>query len=174
MRFAACVGALGLTLALSAVTADAQAFEREWHVGGGAGATTGHGLELSPALGVYAAYGVSDVFDVRLELTARGYELVNEQNPHALSAMLGLAYKLDVLRWVPWAGVYAGYLGYLEPPVASTFQQHDAALALGLGLDYGISRQLGVGASVHLGKALTRSDNSTMDALFRVEYRWGW
>lgn len=175
MRLAAGVLGVGLSLGLFAVSSSARAFERQWHVGAAAGASTGQGLELSPALGAYAAYGLSDVFDARLEVTARGYDLMSDTEPNALSAMVGVAYKLDVLRWVPWAGVYVGYLGFLEPPrLDSPFKQHDVAIGLGLGLDYGISRSLGLGITLHFDDALSRAETSTLDALLRAEYRWGW
>jgi hypothetical protein len=175
MRLAALVLGVGLGLGLLGAAPAAHAFEREWHLGAAAGVSNGQGLKLSPALGVYAAYGLSDVFDLRLELLARGYHVGSEQNPNALSGMLGLTYKLDVLRWVPWAGVYAGYLAFLDAPRADlTFKQRDVALGMGGGLDYGISRQLGVGVTVRLDEALTRSSSSTFDALLRAEYRWGW
>ena len=175
MRRAALVLGVGLTLASLAAPRPARAFERQWHLGAGAGIADGKGLSVSPALAAYAAYGLSDVFDARLELTARGYQLGSERNPSALSAMAGVAYKLDVLRWVPWAGVYAGYLAFLDtPPKGSPFKQGDVALGLGLGLDYGISRQLGVGVTLRFDEALSHSSTSNFDALLRAEYRWGW
>ena len=175
MRLAALVLGVGLALGLCCSSRAAQAFEREWHLGAGAGVSNGNGLKLSPAVAAYAAYGLSDVFDARVEVTARGYHLGQEQNPNAVSALAGVAYKLDVLRWVPWAGVYAGYLGFLEqPPATSTFKRHDLALGLGLGLDYGFTRKFGVGVTLHFDQALTRSEANTFDALLRAEYRWGW
>jgi hypothetical protein len=175
MRLRALVLGLGFWLALCGAARQAQAFEREWHLGAGAGVANGNGLELSPALGAYAAYGLSDVFDVRLEVTARGYHFGGEQNPNAISAMAGVAYKLDVLRWVPWAGVYAGYLAFLDAPRKDlTFNQRDVALGIGLGLDYAFSRQLGVGVTLRYDDALGRADSSSFDALLRAEYRWGW
>ena len=175
MRLAALFFWLGTSAALAGAPRAAMAFEREWHLGAGAGVSDGHGLSLSPALSAYAAYGLSDVFDVRAEVTARGYHVGSEQNPHAISAMAGVTYKLDVLRWVPWAGVYAGYLGFLEPPRGDlVFKQHDVALGLGLGLDYGISRSLGVGVTCRFDNALASQNASAFDALFRAEYRWGW
>jgi hypothetical protein len=174
MRLAALVLGLGVSLSSLAASRSARAFERQWHVGAGAGVTNGNGLSLSPALQAYAAYGLSDVFDVRVELGARGYQLGSGQNPNALSAMAGVAYKLDVLRWVPWAGVYAGYLQFLErPPASSGFAQRDAALGLGLGLDYAFSRELGAGVTLRFDQGLTRTSASAFDALLRVEYRWG-
>jgi len=166
---------VGLGLGLSALPRAAAAFEREWHLGAGAGVSNGNGLALSPALGVYAAYGLSDVFDARVEVTARGYHLGREQNPNALSGMVGVAYKLDVLRWVPWAGVYAGYLAFLDAPSGeSAFKRHDVALGLGLGLDYAFNRRFGAGITLHFDNALGQSSASTFDALLRAEYRWGW
>lgn len=162
-------------LALLGTPRTARAFERQWHLGAGAGVTNGSGLALSPAVSAYAAYGISDVFDVRAELTARGYELGRDRDPHALSAAAGLAYKLDVLRWVPWAGVYLGYVGFLEEPRAELpFSRHDAAIGLGLGLDYGFSRELGLGVTLRYDDALTRTGSSNFDGLLRAEYRWGW
>ena len=116
MRLVASLLGVGFSLALSSAARSSHAFEREWHLGAGAGVSHGNALKVSPALAAYAAYGLSDVFDARLELTARGYHTGDNQNPNALSAMAGIAYKLDVLRWVPWAAVYAGYLAFLDAP----------------------------------------------------------
>jgi hypothetical protein len=175
MRLAALVLGVGVSLGLLAGAGSAHAFEREWHLGGGAGISDGSGLALSPAVAAYLAYGLSDVFDARVELTARGYHIGSEQNPHALSAMAGIAYKLDVLRWVPWAGVYAGYLGFLDQPRTDlTFKRHDVALGVGLGLDYAFTRKLGAGITLRYDDALGRANTRTFDALLRAEYRWGW
>ncbi len=175
MKVAAMLFGVGLSAALSFATAPASAFEREWHLGAGAGISNGNGLKLSPAVSAYAAYGISDVFDARLELTARGYHIGSEQNPNALSAMAGVAYKLDVLRWVPWAGVYAGYLVFLDDPRKElSFARRDLALGLGLGLDYGFSRSWGAGVTLRFDNALSSTSTSTFDAFLRAEYRWGW
>lgn len=175
MRLVAGVVSVALGLTLLATAGSARAFERQWHLGGGAGVARGNGLSLSPALGLYAAYGLSDVFDVRLEVTARGYHLGSEQDPNALSAMVGLTYKLDVLSWVPWGGVYVGYLGFdAVPRKGLAFRQHDAALGLGIGLDYGFSRSFGLGITLRSDDALTRAEAVSFDALLRAEYRWGW
>jgi hypothetical protein len=89
--------------------------------------------------------------------------------------MLGLCYKLDVLSWIPWAGVYAGYMGFLDAaPETFPFLRHDAALGLGAGLDYAFSRKLGFGITLRADSALGRSQAQTLDALLRAEYRWGW
>jgi hypothetical protein len=175
MRLAASVFGVGLSLGLCCLPRQARAFERQWHLGAGAGITNGSGLSLSPAVAAYAAYGLSDVFDARLELTARGYHVGSGQNPNALCAMAGVAYKLDVLRWVPWGAVYAGYLAFLNAPRPGlTFEQRDVALGIGVGLDYGVSRAFGLGVSLRSDQALSNSSASSFDALLRAEYRWGW
>jgi hypothetical protein len=174
MRQAPLVLVLGGLAWLGAPRA-AQAFERQWHLGVGAGISDGSGLHASPAVAAYAAYGLSDVFDARVEVTGRGYQLGSDQTPHAVSAAAGLAYKLDVLRWVPWVGVYAGYVAYLEPPAPSApFRQHDVALGLGLGLDYALSRKLGLGVTLRYDDSLGGTAATNFDALLRAEYRWGW
>ena len=175
MRLVVVAASVALGLALLGAAKQARAFERQWHVGGGAGVSGGNGLSLSPALGLYAAYGISDVFDTRLELTMRGYQLGSDQDPNGLSAMLGLTYKLDVLTWVPWGGVYVGYQGFDAVPRAGlVFQQHDVALGLGVGLDYGWSRSFGLGVTLRFDDALSRAEAASFDALLRAEYRWGW
>jgi hypothetical protein len=175
MKLVALVFGVGLAAAWCGASRTAHAFEREWHLGAGAGVSGGHGLSLAPAVTAYAAYGLSDVFDARLELSGRGYHVGSEQDPNAVSAMAGLAYKLDVLRWVPWAGVYAGYLGFLDAPRPGLlFKRHDAALGLGVGLDYAFSRNWGAGVTLRFDEALVDSSASTFDAFLRAEYRWGW
>jgi hypothetical protein len=175
MRLSAWVFGVGSAVALWAAPRSALAFERQWHLGAGAGVSRGNGLALSPALTAYGAYGISDVFDVRVELTARGYQIADEHNPHALSAMAGLAYKLDVLSWVPWVAAYAGYQAFLQPlPPSVPFRRQDVAIGLGLGLDYGFSRDWGLGVTLHFDQALTKPESTSFDGLLRAEYRWGW
>ena len=58
--------------------------------------------------------------------------------------------------------------------VSFAFKQHDAALGLGLGLDYGFSRQLGLGVTLRFDQALVSQETRSLDALLRAEYRWGW
>jgi len=170
------VASLGVFALLGSVVLarPAHAFERQWHVGAAGGVAAGDGLKLSPALGAYAAYGLSDVFDVRVEVTARGYELGRSEDPHAVAAAAGLVYKLDVLRWVPWGGVYAGYLGFLRSPREELrYRQHDALLGFGLGLDYAYSRGLGLGITLRTDLPVSVTAVAQVDALLRVEYRWG-
>jgi hypothetical protein len=168
----------GFALACALVTlvsaGSARAFERQWHVGAAAGVSNAQTYSLSPAVGLYGAYGLSDVFDARLELTLRGYELTDAQNASAAAAMLGIAYKIDVIRWVPWVGLFGGYLGALkEPPADAPFPRHGGAVGVGLGMDYALTRKLGFGLTLRYDQVLSDADGRVFDALLRAEYRWG-
>jgi hypothetical protein len=71
--------------------------------------------------------------------------------------------------------VYAGYTAFLKAPrVGLSYQQRDFALALGLGLDYAVSRNFGLGVTLRFDEALASQSDRTVDALLRAEYRWGW
>ena len=158
----------------------AGAFERQWHLGGGLGVASFASGEanLGPALGVHAAYGLSDMFDVRGELTGSTHTLDDERRVNLYSASLGIAYKIDVLEWVPYAGLFVGsYIwgGEAAPENQTGF----VGISTMLGIDYALSRSFGLGLQLryHGGlydppKSLT--DGAYFTGLLRAEYRWGW
>ncbi len=166
-----------LSVACLVVATPAVAFEREWHLGAGAGATdlTAAGVGWGPEVGVHGAYGISDSFDVRLEsrlallpVTLRD---VDEWRGF-LRTEVALAYKLDILRWVPWASVGAGYFLALEEPLpVQELRRHDGLVSGMLGLDYAVSRGFGLGV---VGRsALLFAGSWEYGAQLRAEYRWG-
>jgi hypothetical protein len=150
------------------------AFERQWHVGAGGGvASPGDGYALGPALGLHAAYGLSDVFDARLELLLSRHRAATQAVPadHFYGGKLGVAYKLDVIQWIPYFGVSAGFLGLVE--ARDPYRGAQATLGLMAGLDYAIARSVGIGVIGSVDYAL--GPPATMTAgLLRVEYRFGW
>lgn len=159
----------------------AQAFEREWHVGGGAGITAyPHYYSVGPALGLNAAYGISDVFDLKLELLGsyHGYS-ASPRSPttHAepYSAVAGLSYKLDVLQWIPYGALLVGYQhvsGTL--PEGEPFRRDDVLGSIVLGLDYEMTRELGLGASLRADTLLSSpSRGEAFTPMLRAEYHWG-
>jgi len=175
--------ALGLScsaaLLVTALSSEAFAFERQWHFGGGAGVALGlPPLELGPALGVHAAYGLSDVFDARLELSASRHALVPATGAEALPAVyssvytgkIGIAYKLDVIQWIPYLGVTAGALGATG---LAGYDQVRMCLGLIGGLDYAITRSLGLGVVGTADYVLTQPSTHGV-FLLRAEYRFGW
>ncbi len=159
----------------------AQAFEREWHVGGGLGVTAyPHYYSTGPALGINAAYGISDVFDLKLELLGsyQGYN-ASPKSPteHAqpYSAIAGLSYKLDVLQWIPYGALLVGYqhiAGAL--PQGEPFRRDDVLASIVLGLDYEMTREFGLGVSLRTDMLLSSpSKGEAFTPMLRAEYHWG-
>lgn len=155
----------------------AHAFEREWHLGAGVGATdfSTAGVGWGPEVGVHGAYGISDSFDVRLEsrmsLLPVNVGAVDEHRGF-LRTEAALAYKIDILRWVPWISVGAGYFLALEEPLPTQdLRRHDALVSGMFGLDYAVSRSFGLGV---VGRsALLFAGSWEYGAQLRAEYRWG-
>jgi hypothetical protein len=177
VRFAVVLaGVLGALL----VTGRAGAFERQWHFGAGGGfATPGGGYKLGPAVGLHAAYGLSDVFDARLEVLLSRHRPVAPKDPAApraplgqfYGAKLGIAYKLDVIQWIPYFGVSAGFLGMVDE--WEPYRGAQATLGLMAGLDYALTRSVGLGVVVTVDYPL--GPPAVMTAgLLRAEYRFGW
>jgi len=169
-----------VALLVTALSSEALAFERQWHFGGGAGVALGlPGLELGPALGVHAAYGLSDVFDVRLELSGSRHAHTAvagaEAQPAVYSSVytgkIGIAYKLDVIQWIPYLGVTAGALGATGP--LPDYNQVRMSLGAVGGLDYAITRNLGIGIVGTADYVLTQPSTHAV-FLLRAEYRFGW
>ena len=169
----------------------AQAFEREWHVGGGVGVTAyPHYYTAGPALGLNAAYGISDVFDLKFELLgslesytqpltkseiASGRKPYSSEHAEPWSAVAGLSYKLDVLQWIPYGALLVGYqhIGG-RVPLGEPFRRDDAIAAVVLGLDYAATRNFGLGASVRSDILLTSAERgAAITPMLRAEYHWG-
>ncbi len=172
---------LALSVTGLLVSGRAQAFEREWHVGGGVGLTAyPQFYSAGPALGVNASYGISDVFDVKLELLGSWHDYAPNralpaQHAQPYSVAAGLSYKLDVLQWIPYAAVLVGFqhlAGAL--PVAEPFHRDDGIAALVLGLDYAMTRNFGLGLSLRSDMLLSSpTTGESLTTMLRAEYHWG-
>src|SRR5690606_41512190 len=92
------------------------AFEDVWHAGGGLGAVNASASDVGLGIGAnaYAAYGLNDMFDLKLDLAASSHavEVVSgaSERYRVLTATLGAAYKIDIIEWIPYFGVHAGYI----------------------------------------------------------------
>jgi hypothetical protein len=157
----------------------AGAFEREWHLGAGVGLGSYAGTDggASPVLGLHAAYGLSDMFDARLELVASRHPSSGDRTLDIYSAAAGIAYKIDILEWVPYAGVLGGV--YLFDGEPKPEDGKNVALSAILGLDYEWSRSLGLGAELRYNGLLLDAPKSFTDAAYftgilHAEYRFGW
>lgn len=159
----------------------ANAFERQWHVGidGGYAVILDQGVSGFGG-GAHAAYGLSDSFNAMLELDVTrhagaavtvgagdGAKVFSLET--IASGAAGIAYTIDVARAVPYAGVLAGgyRLGTLSP--LSPGGQ------LALGLDYQLERNWAVGAQIRMHAILTADVGTITYAttFLRVEYLWG-
>jgi hypothetical protein len=179
MRARSFLPALALGFAFSTLGRPASAFERQWHFGGGIGAASYEGTEggISPALGLHAAYGLSDMFDARVELLGSHHTSSDDESLDVFSAAAGVTYKLDVIEWIPYIGLLAGYYYFNGEPEPEF--QHDFALSAQLGLDYAWSRSFGLGVALRYHGFMLDAPRSFTDAayftgLLRAEYRFGW
>jgi hypothetical protein len=123
-------------------------------------------------LALHGAYGISDVFDVRFTTAGSLLHLSDDdggQNSLFLGT-LGLAYKLDVIEWVPYCGVRAGYYVFGAEP-AGDFARHGGAVGGMCGVDYSFSRSFAMG--VELSTDFLLPSGQVFGALLHAEYRWG-
>jgi len=174
---------LGLLCGAAACLAprQAQAFEREWHLGGGVGVTAyPHYYSSGPSFGLNAGYCVSDVFDLKLDLlgSLHNYQAsANSAEEHgaAYSAAFGPSYKLDILQWIPYGAVLVGYKHLAGPiPAGAPFRRDDGLLAVVLGLDYAATRNFGLGLSLRYDFLLsTMDEGQAFTSMLRAEYHWG-
>ncbi|MFZ5889959.1 MAG: hypothetical protein ACOY0T_02735 [Myxococcota bacterium] len=151
----------------------AHAFEGLWHLGMGAGVSVPNDpYRAAAALSLHGAYGISDVFDVRLTATGSLLHLSPDggrQNSLSLGT-LGIAYKLDIIEWIPYCGVRAGFFVFGKAPEGGAARQ-GGALGGMCGIDYAFSRSAALG--VELSRDFLLPEGHVFGALLHAEYRWG-
>jgi hypothetical protein len=179
--------AVAVVLALAALPATARAVEREHAIG----------IDLGPAVlavadkgsadvggtaGLHYSYGLSDAFNLVADANASLVAL-NEggdsSTPRTRPTMLfganaGLAYVLDVLRWVPWGALEIGGYAMNGGTIDGVHWLPGAVIALGL--DYRLTRSWAVGAVLRQTMFFTEMSTypSFTQVLGRFEYVWGW
>lgn len=156
----------------------ATAFENQWHAGGGLGAVrfSESTVSLGPAIHLEAAYGLSDMFDLKVNAALSQHRLQVTGDPAVdarfVRPVLSLAYKLDVLEWVPYMGVDAGYMWVVgAEDFAGDVPQSSPALGGHVGLDYAPYRSFGIG--IVFRTHWLWAANVVSDGFLRAEYRWG-
>ena len=187
-----------VVVGVSLFASHAGAFEREWHLGGGLGLAAAPGYFLGPAGGAYVAYGLSDAFDVRAELSTSLQRRLRRDSetgtpepdgspapdcrvhpdgttpPECTTAFLSfkvaLAYKLDVSQWIPWIGPAVGVLasGQQKWP----FDALQPTVGVLAGLDYAWTRHFGVGLCLSGDYGFDQAAVYGAGYL-RAEYHWG-
>jgi hypothetical protein len=155
----------------------ASAFEKQWHLGGGLGAArfTQPALSLGPALELGAAYGLTDMLDLKADLSLSQHTVglagQAEESAQFMLPRLSLAYKIDVLEWIPYVGVSVGYLVSLGSATLPDEVHNGLAIGGDVGIDYAVSRSFGLGVQFRAHALLQGGAHS--DGFLRAEYRWG-
>lgn len=167
-----CALGLATACAVVAVVNDARAFEDQWHAGARAGFATLLRRGTGPALGVHAAYGLSDMFDVHVEglLSRHG----GSDGTDVASAVAGLVYKIDVFEWVPYVGVVGGYYHFGGSIGPDGERGGRAGAAVQAGIDYLASRELAFNVDVRWHTAFAEGLKMPLfSATLGAEYRFG-
>ncbi|MDI1434662.1 hypothetical protein [Polyangium sorediatum] len=179
-------------LSILAAAPAAEAYERQWHVGGGLGyslvlpglpgesipttATSLHGFGAA----LHGTYGLTDTFNLLVQVDG---SFAPGATPVVLAGgSVGIGYVVDILRVVPWFGVMAG--GYavsaLDPCGAAGetgCTSGRLGFSLPVGIDYQVSRSFTVGVSGRYGVLLLGPKGGVdqmIGAYLRAEYVWGY
>lgn len=136
--------------------------------------------DVGGTFGLHYTYGLSDAFNfvgnagwslVALSAADPSAPPTHPSNVTNLNA--GIAYVLDVLQWVPWISAELG--GYALQGGTIDGVKLEVGAAVGLGLDYRLTRSWSLGVAVHQHFMLDMSTYpSFTQALVRFEYVWGW
>lgn len=150
----------------------AQAFERQWHVGvAGSIVLPNEGRARGYGPGLYGAYGISDVFDVRAELRSSFHQQLGKRDAFTIhTGALGLCYKVDILEWIPYLGVRAGYFG--QAGELGGWARGGGFVGGFAGFDHAFSRSFAAGVEVATDQLLPVGFLSALS--LRAEYRWGY
>lgn len=168
--------ALGVVLGC-AVPRAAFCAERQWHLGAGAGISSASTPDSSgAAIGLYAAYGISELFDARISWVGARHDHGSDRDTTLIRGTLGVVYKLDVIEWVPYLGVCAGYYGLVGDSAAAlenapSLSRSGGLIGTLLGVDYAFSRGAAVGFELDYDRLLP--EGRVIGAMLRAEYRWG-
>ncbi len=177
--------------------ATAGAVEKQHHVGVDAGigilaVKNKDTPDIGPSFLAHYAYGLTDQWQIGLEggyslaslseqkdivvtdSTGKMTKLPNNRPGHLLQGSAGINYVFDVLRWVPWAGIYATAYGLMGGNLPSA--KFVMGMSLALGLDYQFTRAFTAGIGVRQGFLFSDMDNypSFTQVLLRGELVWGW
>jgi len=139
-------------------------------------------LSVGAGVGVHYTYGISDQFNLMVELNASRVAANQEQDfpdsprtrpANVAHGLAGVGYVIDVLRWVPYFGVLVGGYHLSGGTLDSAVVAFGAAAQLGL--DYQLSRSWAVGVAGQQHFLLTKLSDypSYTTLLLRLEYMWG-
>lgn len=153
------------------------AFERQWHAGldaGLAGVSWNDEVRGGYGGGLHLAYGLSDSYNVLVEVGASSHSVYADRPALTVAhGGLGMAYTLDVIRWVPYMGLLVG--GYRFDGAELQDADHRLGFQGALGLDYRPSRSWAVGVQLRYHTfAHDPLAAHYMTSFGRFELLWGW
>jgi len=174
--------ACGVALALA--PRHAAAFEHQHHLGVDGGVAF-ISIQDKPTLsvggggGVHYAYGLSDAFNLLVEGAFCPVALQEDPEPnHNRPTMIenfgvGVAYTLDVVRWVPYIGLMASGFTLHGGSVDGVRGAVGATIAGGI--DYQLTRHVALGLAVRQHFMLSDiTDYPSYTQIFlRAEWVWG-
>jgi hypothetical protein len=187
--FRALFSLLATFLLVAASSTEASASERQWQAGlsagyaqlingGGTAGTLGSFPGFGTSLSL--SYGITDAINIigRVDMSV---------HPGKAPVLIGgggagIAYVLDILRWVPWLGVTVdGYGVSAREPCVTTNELPCTTGRLGFsgmaGLDYQLNRRFSLGGTFRYGLLLLGNQNKldqTISGFLRAQYIWGY
>jgi hypothetical protein len=152
---------------------EAQAYERQWHVGANVGYIGGwNGIGHGVGGGVEVGYGVRDWLEVVGSVDLSGHPATKILVP---SGTVGVHFAFDVLQIVPYIGVMAGGAGVLALGACATdCHAPKLDLTVPFGLDYKVSPSVSIGLGGRFQLLLIGGSPTPMLGAFaRAAYVWG-
>jgi hypothetical protein len=126
------------------------------------------------AVGLHGAYGLSDMFDAELEFFRTHNPAVGGQSSDISAATMGLAYKIDILRWIPYAGLLGGYYYWGGAPGPHGESGSTGGAAFQVGLDFLLTREVALNFDFRSHFSFKDELYSPLQTLMLgAEYRWG-
>lgn len=175
--------------AASFAPAPAHAFEHQHHFGIDGGVAfisidQKPNLSVGAGGGIHYAYGLSDAFNLLVEgafcgvalQESRGTNIENNRATMIENVGAGIAYTLDVVRWVPYIGVLASAFSLHGGTVDDVRFAGGATIAAGI--DYQLSGgpkhfSLGLAVRQHFMLSDIKNYPSYTQIFLRAEYVWG-
>jgi hypothetical protein len=173
MKVAPLLASVAALAVVAFASRDADAYERQWHLGADAGYNllTGNGLSSNGAtFAVNFQYGLNDVFNVYADAGTFVHSGVLLPN-----ASVGLVYVFDILSVVPWAGGTVGAGDIFATSSCSTgCSSAKFILGVPFGIDYQLSRSFALGVHGKYQLFVGGLDFSGISATAHAEFLWGY
>lgn len=143
--------------------------------------------DTAPMAELGGTYGVGEWVDARMLVGASRLNLCGADSAAsacgdqtwALSMTALLAFKLDVIQWVPYAAPLVSYHWLTGGPIPTNGHAHDLGVGAAMGIDYVPAREYSVGIQAGCQGFVTALadgafDRGILTAGLHLEYRWGW